>query len=89
MDNFETIKICTQYKIGNKSSQRFPSDINKKIKPVYKEFLGWKKTLSNVNNYEQLPQALKEYVNFIEKETGIPIRIISTGPDRNQTIIRY
>jgi len=89
MDNFDTIKICTAYKIGRKIIKRFPTEINKKLKPVYKEFNGWKQTLSLETKYENLPQAFKEYVDFIEAETQLPVRIISTGPNRNQTIIRY
>jgi len=88
MDNFETIKICTGYKIGETITDRFPAEINAEIQPVYKEFKGWKQNLSLEKDYENLPQTFKEYVGFIEKETGVPISIVSTGPDRNQTIIR-
>jgi adenylosuccinate synthase len=88
MDNFDRIKICTKYKIGKETTNRFPTEINKKIKPFYKEFKGWKGTLSSVRKYENLPQHFKEYVAFIEKETGVPVSIVSTGPDRDQTIIR-
>ena len=88
MDNFDTIKICTKYKIGKKTTERFPTEINEKIKPVYKEFKGWNQNLSKIKEYEKLPQAFKEYIAFIEKETGVPVSIVSTGPDREQTIIR-
>jgi adenylosuccinate synthase len=88
MDNFDTIKICTEYKIGKETTSYFPAEINTEVKPVYKEFKGWKQNLSEKNNYEDLPQAFKEYVNFIERETGVPVRIVSTGPDRSETIIR-
>jgi len=88
MDNFETIKICTGYQIGEEVIHQFPSEINAEIIPVYKEFKGWKQNLSEEKNYENLPQVFKEYVAFIEKETGVSISIVSTGPDRSQTIIR-
>jgi adenylosuccinate synthase len=88
MDNFDTIKICTAYQIEEKTTDRFPTEINDKIIPVFKEFKGWKQNLSNIKEYENLPQAFKDYVAFIEKETGVPISIISTGPDRSETIIR-
>jgi adenylosuccinate synthase len=88
MDNFDTIKICTKYKIGKEITNRFPTEINSKVKPVYKEFEGWRQDISWITNYADLPRALKEYIAFIEKETEAPIRIISTGPDRAQTIIR-
>ena len=88
MDNFDTIKVCTAYQIGDETTDRFPTEITKDIVPIYKEFTGWKQTLSNVQKEENLPQAFKNYIDYIEKETGAPISIISTGPDRNQTIIR-
>jgi len=88
MDNFDIIKICTKYKIGKKTTERFPTEINEKIKPVYKEFKGWNQNLSKIKEYEKLPQTFKEYIAFIEKETGVPVSIVSTGPDREQTIIR-
>jgi adenylosuccinate synthase len=89
MDNFDTIKICTEYKIGKKIIRHFPTTINEEIEPVYKEFKGWKQPLSLETKYESLPQAFKEYVAFIETETQLPVSIVSTGPNRNQTIIRF
>jgi len=88
MDNFDTIKICTEYQTEKETTTRFPAEINVKITPVYKEFKGWKQNLSLEKDYENLPQPFKDYVDFIEKETGVPVSIVSTGPDRNQTIIR-
>jgi adenylosuccinate synthase len=88
MDNFDTLKVCTAYQIENETTKRFPPEIDEKITPVYQEFNGWKQNLSDKNNYEDLPQKFKEYVEFIEKETGVPVSIVSTGPDRNQTIMR-
>jgi adenylosuccinate synthase len=88
MDNFDTIKICTGYLIGKEITQRFPTEINNEIKPVYKEFKGWKQNLPAEKDYEKLPQAFKDYVDFIENETGVPISIVSTGPDRDQTIFK-
>jgi adenylosuccinate synthase len=88
MDNFDTIKICTGYQMGDEITDRFPTEINTDIKPVYKEFKGWMQNLSSEQNFENLPQTFKNYVSFIEKETGVPVSIISTGPDRSQTIIR-
>jgi len=87
MDNFDSIKVCTHYKIGKETTQRFPAEINAEIKPVYKEFKGWKQNLSELKDYESLPQAFKTYVDFIEQETGVPVSIVSTGPDRAQTIV--
>jgi len=88
MDSFDIIKICTAYKIKNETTRQFPSEINEEIIPVYKEFTGWKQNLSGIKDYENLPQAFKDYVAFVETETGVPITVVSTGPDRSETIIR-
>ncbi|MCL1850718.1 MAG: adenylosuccinate synthase [Bacteroidetes bacterium] len=88
MDNFDTIKICTAYQIDDKTTDRFPTEINDEVIPVFKEFKGWKQNLSEIKEYEKLPDAFKEYITFIEQETGIPISIVSTGSDRSETIIR-
>jgi len=86
MDNFDTIKICTAYQIENETTDRFPSEINDKVGLVFKEFQGWKQNLSSIKDYESLPEAFKNYVAFIENETNVPITIVSTGPDRSETI---
>jgi len=88
MDNFDTIKICVAYQIDGEITNRFPTEISDNIIPVFKEFNGWKQNLSNEKIYENLPEAFKEYLSFIENETGVPISMVSTGPDRNQTIIK-
>ena len=56
--------------------------------PVYKEFEGWKTPLGDIRSFDELPEAFKTYVRFIETETGCPIRIISVGPDRGAVIRR-
>jgi len=89
MDNFENIKICTHYQIGKETTNHFSTEMNAKITPIYKEFKGWKQKLSEITDFEKLPQAFKEYVHFIEKETGVKVSIVSTGANRNQTIIRF
>ena len=55
---------------------------------IYKEFKGWNCDICNVRNYDEFPAEFKEYVEFIEKETGVPVKIISVGPDRAETIVR-
>ena len=58
------------------------------VTPVYTDFPGWKEDITKVRKYEDFPKAFKDYVSFIEKETGCPIRIISVGPDRSEIVIR-
>ncbi len=85
MDNFDTIKVCTHYKINGKNTDVLPFDvIDANIEPVYVDMKGWKQNITSANN---LPEELMNYIGFIEKETGVPISIVSVGPDRKQTII--
>jgi adenylosuccinate synthase len=89
MDTFDQIKVAVAYRIGGVEQKQFPYDLHiKEMEPVYKEFKGWNRNLSAIIKEEELPFELMNYVRFIEKETGIPIIIISLGPDRAQTIIR-
>lgn len=86
---FKSIKICTGYKINGEITTQFPYSIddNTIIEPIYKEFKGWEKDLTSVKSINDLPNELMEYIKFIEKETGIPIKIVSVGPDRTQTLM--
>ena len=88
LDTFDTIKVAVAYKLNGQEIQQLPFEINEPIEPVYKEFKGWKTSIEQAKNENELPQALMDYVRFIEKETGVPVKIISVGPDREQTIVR-
>jgi adenylosuccinate synthase len=88
LDGFDTIKVAIAYKINGQKTQQLPFEINEPIEPVYKEFKGWNRSIANIRKEEDLPFELMNYVRFIEKETGVPVKIISVGPDREQTIIR-
>jgi adenylosuccinate synthase len=58
------------------------------LEPVYKELSGWNLPLNNIESFDALPDPLSEYIRFIEKETGIPVDMVSIGPDRVQTLKR-
>ncbi|MBN1925475.1 MAG: adenylosuccinate synthase [Prolixibacteraceae bacterium] len=88
LDEFETIKICTGYKINGKITNEFPYELNEKVEPVYEELPGWKKDLTKITSEDEFPEELKSYIKFIEEKTGVPIKIVSVGPNRQQTIIR-
>lgn len=88
MSNFETINVCTAYKINGKITDRFPSDSDAEIEPVYTPFKGWMQDISKVRNYGDLPVEFQMYIQFIEKETGAKISIVSVGADREATIFR-
>lgn len=88
LDTFETIKVCTSYIVDGKATDKFPFDTAAEITPVYTEFKGWNQDLTGIRREEDLPQAFKDYVKFMEEYLGVPIRIISLGPDREATIER-
>lgn len=88
LDTFETINIAVAYKVDGKETQQVPYDTYAEIEPIYKTFQGWKKDLTSVKKESELPKEFMEYIAFIEKELQVPIKIISLGPDREQTIIR-
>ncbi|MEA5005858.1 MAG: adenylosuccinate synthase [Rikenellaceae bacterium] len=88
LDTIDTIKVAVAYEVDGKVTDRIPYDTYAEITPVYKDFKGWKRDLTKVTAEEDLPFEFMNYVRFIEKELGIPIKIISLGPDRDQTIIR-
>ncbi len=88
LDTMDMIKIAVAYKVDGEITEQIPYDTFAEIEPIYKEFKGWKRDLTKVTKEDDLPYEFMNYVRFIEKETGIPISIISLGPDREQTIIR-
>ena len=95
LDGFDTIKVCTAYRLPDGTVTRdFPYSIGDNaegpgpIEPVYEEFAGWRTKLSDIRAYADLPEAFRRYVEFIERETGVPVAIVSVGPDRTETIER-
>ncbi len=88
MNDFDTIRVATAYDIDGQVSGEFPYGITDSLKPVYTDFEGWKCDLRGCKSYGEFPAAFRRYVEFIERETGVPVRIISVGPDRGETIVR-
>lgn len=88
MSDFDTIKVCTAYKVDGVETKRVPADTSVNIEPVLTPLKGWKQDISQCKTYEELPQELKDYIQFIENEVGAKISIVSVGPDRNATIVR-
>ncbi|MVX35293.1 adenylosuccinate synthase [Myroides sp. LoEW2-1] len=89
LSGFDTLKICTKYKYNGQEIEHLPFNIEpENVEPVYVEKKGWKADLTGMTSYEELPIELKEYIEFIEKELEVPVKIVSVGPDRTQTIIK-
>ena len=89
LDSFDTIKACVAYKVNGEITTEFPYEINEGIEPVYEEFAGWKTDMTQMTSEDEFPEEFNEYVSFIEEQTGVPVKIVSVGADREQTIIRY
>ena len=88
LSGIKKIKICTKYKYRGELIDHLPFSLeSKNLEPIYEEFDGWDDDITDLNVPENLPNAFINYINFIEKEVGLKIKIISVGPDRKQTII--
>lgn len=87
LSGFDTLKVCTAYKYKGELIDHLPYNIEpENVTPVYTDKKGWKADLTGMTTYEELPNELKDYVKFIEDYLEVPIKIISVGPDRTQTI---
>ncbi len=91
-DTFDEIKVCTAYKDtrNGKIYTSYPTDvfIHKYLEPVYESHKGWKEDISQIKDYENLPENCKKYISRLEELLEVPISIVSVGPDREQTIFR-
>ena len=88
LDDFESISVCTKYKIGGLLTEDFPYELDDTVEPIYESLPGWKKPLTGVTSESTFPKELSNYITFLEKELQVPISIVSVGPDRSQTILR-
>ena len=89
LSGFKTLKVCTAYKYKGETISHLPYNIEaENVAPIYTEFKGWKEDLTQMTDPSQFPKELNDYIDFLEKELEIPIKIVSVGPDRTQTIHR-
>ena len=89
LSGFDSIEVCTGYNINGVETNTLPYDLNSgDIKPIYKTFKGWSEDISKINKEENLPIELNKYISFIEEFIKVPIKLISVGPDRSETIHR-
>ncbi|MBN2613425.1 MAG: adenylosuccinate synthase [Bacteroidales bacterium] len=88
LTGFDQIRVCTGYKIDGKIVDHVPYELTEISEPVYTELKGWDKDLSGIRDIKEIPAELEDYIQFIEKETGVPVTFISVGPDREQILIR-
>ena len=88
LDTFKTIKACVVYRQNGEETDRFPYDASG-AEPIYAELPGWQTDMSGMKSEDEFPEEFNAYLTFLEDELGVPIKIVSVGPDREQTIIRY
>lgn len=88
LDQFKIIKACIGYELKDGTqTKELPYDLEG-VKPIYQELQGWHTDLTKMTNEEEFPQQFKDYIKFLEEFLETPIKIVSIGPDRNQTIVR-
>ncbi|MGA0431042.1 MAG: adenylosuccinate synthase [Flavobacteriaceae bacterium] len=89
LSGFKTIKVCTAYKTAYGTQDYLPYDLtDPSIEPIYTELPGWEEDLMSITDEKAFPKSFNHYIDFLEKELGTPIKIVSVGPDRKQTIFR-
>jgi adenylosuccinate synthase len=89
LDELDEIPICIGYEINGKVTDEIPADVQglEQIKPSYTTLKGWRESTEGITDFEKLPAAAKEYLRFQERESGAKIGMVSTGPDREQTMV--
>ncbi|TXK75033.1 adenylosuccinate synthase [Mesonia sp. K4-1] len=89
LSGFDTLKVCTKYNYKGKEIHHLPFNIEEEnVSPIYEEVKGWQEDLTQMTSEDQFPQNFSDYIKYIEDFIGVPISIVSLGPDRKQTIIR-
>jgi len=89
LDELDEIPICVGYQVDGKVSDEIPADVSglERVKPVYTKLKGWRTSTEGITDFDKLPKAAQEYLRFQERESGAKIGMVSTGPDRDQTMI--
>jgi adenylosuccinate synthase len=89
LDELEDIPICVGYQVDGKVSDEIPADVLglERVKPVYTKLKGWRTSTEGIKEFDKLPKAAQEYLRFQERESGAKIGMVSTGPDRDQTMV--
>lgn len=89
LSGFNKIQVCTAYRYQGTEIDHLPYNVDEdQLEPIYQSLPGWEEDITGLENYEDAPQALKDYVAFIEKELAVPVSIVSVGPDRKETLVR-
>jgi adenylosuccinate synthase len=87
LSNYDKIPVGVGYELNGKKLDYLPSSGLENVKVIYEELPGWKTNISGISQFNELPSLCRDYIHFLQKQIGVPINIISTGPDRVHTII--
>jgi len=89
LDGFDTIKVCVRYRLDGQEIDHLPASqaAQARVEPIYEEIEGWKETTANARSWAQLPAQAIKYVRRIEELIGAPVAILSTSPERDDTIL--
>jgi adenylosuccinate synthase len=88
LSGFSLVRACTSYLVNGTETTEIPFEHDAHIEPVYIDFPGWNENISGIRDYNKLPENLRDYTNYIEEQTGVPVTMVSVGPDREETIFR-
>ncbi len=89
LSGFEEVLVCDGYDMNGKTTSEIPFDLSRKdILPLYRSFAGWTEDLTKIRNYQDLPATFKTYMDYVEAQIGVPVNVISVGPDREETIMK-
>ena len=88
LNDFDTIKVCAKYRIDGQETIQLPYDLGDNIEPILENYQGWKSNLQGIKSYNDLPKNLKDYIKSLEDITGVGVAIVSTSPDREDTIFK-
>jgi adenylosuccinate synthase len=90
LDELDEIQVCVAYRHGGETSDSVPSTIKElgEVEPVYETLPGWKSSTRGISRYEDLPDGARDYVDYIAETVGVEVGLVSTGPDRDETIVR-
>ncbi|MDR1344522.1 MAG: adenylosuccinate synthase [Tannerellaceae bacterium] len=89
LDAFDVIKVCVAYRIDGRETDAFPYEAGDGVEPIYAELPGWMASMTSIRSEDEFPEEFNAYLAFLEEELGVPVTIVSVGPDREQTIVRY
>ena len=90
LDTFDEVKVCVNYTIDGAPVRGYPdrSDLLDQVEPVYETLPGWKTSLAGVTSFSDLPPSAQALINIVERETGVPVSLVGTGPKRDEVVVR-